>query len=271
MGYNWAIFLMKRTITYVFRMILSILVSWANFFMQNRYIVRSDNMAYSCVQLLLSVLLVGCQKSDYVQFKGNLIEETSREPVAGCKVQFSDDAQMYGYAITDANGYFDFIVAPPTNNKAYKLTMIWHESYPSKEIKLDSPLKNIYSYDQYVVYDKTNPYSLPTYTDGRYKYYIHKTLPNVYTWDQAKAVCNNLTDFGCDDWFLPCLTDVQALACHPDLFEDCGILDAPYWTRDVSYGGWIYYTNFYDANEKGGVTQNGNQKLLVIPFRRVEL
>ena len=227
---------------------------------------------YRILLFLLSVLLVGCsQQSDYVQFKGNLIEETTHEPVAGCKVQFSDDAQMYGYAITDATGSFDFIVDPPSKKKAYKLTMIWHENYPAKEIKLDAPLKKAYSYDNYVVYDKTNPYSLPTFKVGNYRYYIHKTLSNLYTWEKAKAVCNTLTDSGYDDWFLPNLKEVQALANHPELFEGCNILDAPYWTSEVAYGGWIFYTNFFNENEKGGVTQYANEKLYVIPFRCVKL
>lgn len=218
--------------------------------------------------LLIPILLIGCQQeTNYIQFKGTLIEKTTSEPVVGCKVQFSDDIQMYGYAITDENGAFDFIVNPPNKNNSYKLLLVWNDSYPAKKIPLTSPLKSIYTYNQFVAYDKTNPYSLATL--GQYMF--HPTLPGLYTWEQAKKVCNELNAYGHDDWFLPYLTEVQTLACHPELFDDCNILDAPYWTSAISYGGWIFYTNFFDENEKGGVTQNGNQKMHVIPFRYVKL
>lgn len=206
---------------------------------------------------------VCCKKSSYVQFKGSLIEETTSSPVVGCIVQFSDEKQMYGYAISDENGAFDFIVEPPSKKQSYKLTMIWNENYPAKEIPIDPPLKREYLYDHFVVYDRTNPYSLPT-VGG---YLIHPTLPGLYTWEQAKEVCYNLTDYGYDDWYLPYLTEVQMLENCPNLFTACGIVDAPYWTSAISSGGYIYYTNFYNANEYGGVTLNGNLQMHVIPFR----
>lgn len=217
---------------------------------------------------LLALMIVGCQKTKHIQFKGSLIEKTTGEAVPGCKVQFSDGKQMYGYAITDEKGNFDFIVEPPSMKQTYILSMIWHDSYPAKEIFIEPPLKKTYYYDHYVVYDKTNPYSLATYMDGGYRYFIHPTLPDLYTWEQAKEVCNNCRDYGYDDWFLPYLTEVQALAYHTELFSACGIVDAPYWTSAESYGGWIYYTNFYNENEGGGVTSNSNLKMHVIPFRK---
>lgn len=222
---------------------------------------------YHYIILINLLLLSGCQKMGYVRLEGNLIEKTSREAVAGCKVQFMDETQMYGYAITDENGKFDFIVEPPSRKKTYKLVMIWNESYPAKEIEIEPPLKSNYSYDQYVVYDKTNPHSLPSYWDDGYRYFIHPTLQGLYTWEQAKELCYNLTDYGYDDWFLPYLTEVQALADHTELFSACGIVNATYWTSAITYGGYIYYTNFYNENEYGGVTSNGNLQMHVIPFR----
>ena len=220
--------------------------------------------------LILPLLLFSCSKADYIQFEGNLIEESTHTPVAGCKVQFSDNKQMYGYAITDDRGTFNLIVEPPARNRTYKLTMTWNENYPHKEIKIEPPLQKNYTYNQYIVYDKTNPYSLPTFDYSGYKYYVHPTLQGLYTWSEAKEVCNELVAYEYDDWFLPYLTEIQKLEEHPELFKDCEIINATYWTSAQTYGGYIHFTNFYNPNEQGGVTQNAELKMHVIPFRSIK-
>lgn len=81
---------------------------------------------------------------------------------------------------------------------------------------------------------------------------LPRNLDGVYTWLEAKSVCENLTAFGKSDWYLPDMHEIMGLPkqlLEIDSDIDC-FPSGYYWTSSEmsqsSVGAWFYSFNRSD-------------------------
>jgi hypothetical protein len=112
-----------------------------------------------------------------------------------------------------------------------------------------------------VVFDKENPYNYKIY-DG---YMIHKTLPGLYTYDEAQKACKSLRE-GYNDWTLP---DADYL----DLMADKEGLVMYYAEEGWYWSSWILQGSYYTVvnlwKNEAAYTTDPNAKLKVLPVRKI--
>lgn len=216
--------------------------------------------------MVLAVCFTGCTKSKETAstIKGHLIEGSTGQSLANVKVTLFDDAKVYAMVFSDEAGMFSMATPPLSENYYYKLSFYWDNEHPAKVITLIN-VPEVYDLGDFIVYDRTNPYDYIIFGE----YMIHKTLEGLYTYNQAKVECQSLQD-GYDDWELPEADFLDLLADEENLAKQVAE-PGWYWSSWITNG---YNTNYYYPvdilNNEPGVTTDPNQKLKVLPVRKIK-
>lgn len=108
---------------------------------------------------------------------------------------------------------------------------------------------------------KLKEFSLPTMQFGGYTYTIHPDLGSM-TWEQANTACENLVAYGHDDWFLPNVQELLAIAEKTDVL----VSREHYWTSAIE-GAYPCYIYCYNGEWRDGDAGKYNSKR-TIPVRK---
>lgn len=195
--------------------------------------------------------------------QGHLIEGSTGNSLANVKVTLFDDAKVYAVVFSDESGVFSMSTPPLLENYYYKLSFYWDNEYPAKVITLMN-VPDVFDLGDYIVYDQTNPYDYKIYGG----YMIHKTLNGLYTFNEAKAVCQSLRD-GYDDWELPETDYLDRLADDENLAKEIAE-EGWYWTSWITNGNNVdYYYGVNILTNACAATTDPNERLKVLPVRRI--
>lgn len=219
--------------------------------------------------LMCTILLcfAGCTDKKEVAstIKGHLVEGSTGQSLSNVKVTLYDDAKIYSIVFSDENGMFTMATPPLAKNYYYSLSFYWSEEYPAKVISVYN-IPEVFDLHDFIVYDKSNPYDYKVYDYEGISYMIHKTLPGLYTFSQAKAACKALRD-GYDDWMLPDADLLDVIADDESLARQIAE-EGWYWSSWVIQGQYYIGINVWTNAEAS--TTNPSEKLKVLPVRIIK-
>ena len=75
--------------------------------------------------------------------------------------------------------------------------------------------------------------SFPTFKHGGHTYRVYPDLGEKFKWEQANALCENLTYAGYDDWMLPSKELLMTMYLNKD--DIGGFIETCYWSSDSDY------------------------------------
>ena len=131
------------------------------------------------------------------------------------------------------------------------------------------------SYSDVIIHDVDNPYDLPVVSVSGNRYMIYPVDMGTYTLANGKDACNNLNQYGYNDWRMPSINEMSSIT------DNGGILhfteNVSYWTtsfvQDVYTGIVKYYYVKYTLDASGtahvsaGTTTSEYSKFNVRPIR----
>ncbi len=107
-------------------------------------------------------------------------------------------------------------------------------------------------------------FSLPTMNYGGYTYHIHPDLGRM-TWNSANESCENLVAYGYEDWYLPDLEEMHAIAEKTNKLDN----DVWYWTSTEYNNNYAHYCFLQTASEVTVEHVNNEAYILhTIPVRK---
>lgn len=134
---------------------------------------------------------------------GTVISTPNDLPMPNIKVSVSDSTHIITSTTTSAIGFFELVVQTPQLKDDFIISLLDETNSVTKTIKL--PTFNGYECQlgNIILYDRRNPYNLPSFQYGGYTYVVHSVLRDKMKYFDALNACESLSDFGITDWFLP--------------------------------------------------------------------
>ena len=110
-------------------------------------------------------------------------------------------------------------------------------------------------------------FDLPTFKHGGQIYRVYPDLGDIFDWDEANALCENLTYAGYDDWMLPSKDVLMTMYLYKD--EIGGFKEDEYWssTPGVKVNGTESYDHYYVDFVRGELARSYNISFSVRPVR----
>ena len=84
--------------------------------------------------------------------------------------------------------------------------------------------------------------SFPTFKHDGHTYRVYPDLGEEFEWEEANALCENLTYAGYDDWMLPSKDVLMTMYLYKD--DIGGFRDADYWSSSNFVSGCHYHVDF---------------------------
>ena len=91
--------------------------------------------------------------------------------------------------------------------------------------------------------------SFPTFKHDGHTYRVYPDLGEEFGWEEANALCENLTYAGYDDWILPSKELLMTMYLNKD--DIGGFQEEWYWSsdsNDLSFGVYYYYVSFISGS-----------------------
>lgn len=200
---------------------------------------------------------------------GSVVSEPNNAPIEGVSILISNGSGKISSTKTSSTGSFSIGIIKSLIDESSVLQIHDKVLDISKSINFPTFEGLEYKIGNIVLYDRRNPYNLPTAEHGGFTYVMHSVLKEKMTYDEAKQACESLGDYGISNWYLPSMEELELVF---GAFQSKGVFPVgKYWTstfdyeynkymvldKTISHSGWeVWYISDPDS------------KLYVVPISR---
>lgn len=163
---------------------------------------------------------------------GSVVSAPNNSPINGVEVAVTNNSGIIATATTLNLGKFSLIIPKALLDSSSKLSLYDKNLGLSTVVKIPDIEGLEYKVGNIVLYDERNPFKLPVVQYGGYTYVIYGVLREMLSYEDAVVACENLTDYGISNWFLPNEEELE------EVLKIRFSLDLPrgyYWTSTYNY------------------------------------
>ena len=198
--------------------------------------------------------------------KGCIVAAPTNTPLADVFISVTNNNYTIASATSDVDGMFTISIDKTQFDNSYFINIVDPETNVTKQMDLTGIGMTEYNYGNIILYDSRNPYSLPTFEYQNKTYVVHPILRREYTLSELDDVCDNIHDYGINNWFLPSELEFRKIiGMTKNSKLDDLIPGGLYWVSDFDgkyqkymwYDGW----NSIEIHE----SSNSDQLAHIVP------